>query len=81
MREQLFTELLVEGVWEELGEAGQHFDDVEVHAAVVLQHEQQRTHGRVNHIHVYLETLDELKQHEDTMLEGTVEEQEETELE
>ena len=38
--QQLFAEFLVEGVWEELREAGEALDHVQSEAAVVSEHEQ-----------------------------------------
>ena len=60
--QELLTQFLVEGVWEELCETGEDVDDVEGETAVVSQHQQQRSHRRVHHLHVDLEARDELQQ-------------------
>ena len=68
--EDLVAELLVEDVWEELGEVGEGLYDVEVEVAEVAHLQQERPHGRVHWLHVHAEPRDELqsrgKYHETT---------------
>ena len=61
MLQQLFTELVVEGAWEEAREVGQLLNDVQVEAAVIAQFQQQRAHRRVNQLHLHLEAADKLE--------------------
>ena len=50
--QELFAELLVEGLGEELGEVGETLDDVQVERAVVTQHQEQRAHRGVDHLYL-----------------------------
>ncbi len=61
VRQQLFTQLLVERVREELREVGQLLDDVQVEVAMIAQLQQQGAHRRVHDLHVHLEPRDELQ--------------------
>ena len=66
MHQQLFAELLVEGVWEKIGEARQNLNTIQRQVREITEQQKQRTYGSVHHRHLYLETGDELDQTNDS---------------
>jgi len=59
---QLFTQLLVEGVREQVRETRQNLNTIQCQVCEVAEQQQQRTHGGVHDRHLDLKTRDKLDQ-------------------
>ena len=58
--QELFTQFLVEGVREQIGEARENLDTIQRQVSEVSKQQEQWSHGRVNDRHLDLKTRDEL---------------------